>query len=138
MDIVKEQERMENTIPELLEDELANQTEIVNGRLVKRKDYMKIQIYKELFGEGIDIIGNFGKSMSKQAVKMVRSQIGDTEPASKKELKKIKKRTKKEREMIERRKDSDRLLEKTLLGNKFSFESDGSNLSFRLKDIYKD
>jgi hypothetical protein len=138
MDIVKEQEKMENTIPELLDDELANQTEIVNGRLVKRKDYMKIQIYKELFGEGIDIIGNFGKSMSKQAVKMVRSQIGDTEPASKKELKKIKKRTKKERKMIERRKDSDRLLEKTLLGNKFSFESDGSNLSFRLKDIYKD
>lgn len=137
-DIVKEQDRIENTIPELLEDELANQTEIVNGRLVRRKDYEKIQIYKELFGEGIDVIGNFGKSMSKQAVKMVRSQIGDTEPASKKELKKIKKRAKKDREIINRRKDSDRLLEKTLLGNKFSFETEGNNLSFRLRDIYRD
>lgn len=137
-EIVKEQERIENTLPEFLDDELANQTEIVNGRLVNRKDYMKIQIYKELYGEGIDVIGNFGKSMSKQAVKMVRSQIGDTEPASKKELKKIKKRTKKERQMIEHRRDSDKLLEQTLLGNKFSFSSEGNNLSFRLKDIYRD
>lgn len=137
-EIVKEDERIANTLPELLEDELNNQTTIVNGRLVKRKDYEKMEIYKELFGEGIDIIGNFGRSMTKQAVKMVRSQIGDTEPASKKEMKKIKKRTKKEREMIERRRDSNALLEKTLLGNKFSFENDGTNLSFRLRDLYKD
>ena len=138
IDIVKEEERIANTLPEFLEDEMKNQTEIVNGRLVKRRDYEKIQIYKELFGEGIDIIGNFGKSMSKQAVKMVRSQIGDTEPASKKEMKKIEKRTKKERRQIEKRRDTNSLLEKTLLGNKFSFENDGTNLSFRLKDIYRD
>lgn len=137
-DIVKEDERIANTIPELLEDELGNQTEIVNGRLVKRKDNVKMQIYKELFGEGIDVIGTFGKSMTKQAVKMVRSHIGDTEPASKKELKKIKKQAKKDRERIERRRDSNALLEKTLLGNKFSFESKDDSLSFRLRDIYRD
>lgn len=137
-EIIKEQERIENTIPELLEDELANQTEILHGRLVRRKDFMRIQIYKELFGEGIDVIGNFGRSMDKRAVKMIRSEIGDTEPASKKELKKIKKRAKKEREMIEKRKDSDRLLEQTLIGNKFSFATDGNNISFRLRDIYRD
>ena len=136
--IIKENDRIENTPPEFLEDELASQTEIVNGRLVRRKDYQKLEIYKELYGEGIDIIGNFGRSMTKQAVKMVRSHIGDTEPASKKELKKIKKRAKKEREMIEKRRDNNRLLEKTLLGNKFSLDSKDGQLNFRLRDIYRD
>lgn len=136
--IIKENERIENTPPEFLEDELASQTEIVNGRLVRRKDYQKLEIYKELYGEGIDVVGTFGRSMTKQAVKLVRSHIGDTAPASKKEMKKIKKRAKKEREIIERRRDNNRLLEKTLLGNKFSVDSKDGNLSFRLRDIYRD
>lgn len=136
--IMKENERIENTPPELLEDELASQTEIVNGKLVRRKDYQKLEIYKELYGEGIDIIGSFGRSMTKQSVKLVRSHIGDTEPASKKEMKKIKKRAKKEREMIEKRRDNNRLLEKTLLGNKFSLDDTDGHLNFRLRDIYRD
>ena len=138
LEIVKESDRIANTLPELLEDEMKSQTEIVNGKLVKRSEYEKLEIYKELFSEGIDIIGNFGKSMSKQSVKMVRSHIGDTEPASKKELKKIEKRTKKERKQLEKRMDSDALLSKALLGNKFAFQHDGTNLSFRLKDVYRD
>ena len=137
-DIIKENERIANTPPELLEEEDGNQTEIVNGQLVRKKDTIKLQVYKELFGEGIDVIGAFGKSMDKKAVKMIRSQIGDTEPATKKEMKKIKKRAKKEREQIERRRDNNRLLEQTLLGNKFDLTSNGNNLSFRLKDVYRD
>lgn len=136
--IMKENERIANTPPEFLEDELASQTEIVNGRLVRRKDYQKLEIYKELYSEGIDVVGNFGKSMTKQAVKMIRSHIGDTAPASKKEMKKIKKRAKKEREMIEKRRDNNRLLEKTLLGNKFSVDNTDGNISFRLRDLYRD
>lgn len=136
--ILKENERIANAPPEFLEDELASQTEIVNGRLVRRKDYQKLEIYKELYGEGIDVIGNFGRSMNKQSVKMIRSHIGDTEPASKKELKKIKKRAKKEREMIEKRRDNNRLLEKTLLGNKFSLDDKDGHLNFRLRDVYRD
>lgn len=137
-EIVKEQDRIEHTLPEFLDEEFGGKTEIWNGRMVDRKQQQKLEIYKELYSEGIDVIGNFGKSMDKRAVKMVRSHIGATEPASKKELKKIKKRAKKERETIERRRDSDDLLSKTLLGNKFSFDNDGRNLSFRLKDIYRD
>ena len=76
--------------------------------------------------------------MNKQSVKMIRSHIGDTEPASKKELKKIKKRAKKEREMIEKRRDNNRLLEKTLLGNKFSLDDKDGQLNFRLRDVYRD
>ena len=138
MDIVREQERIDSTPPEILEYESDNGTEIVNGRLVRRRDNLKLQIYKELYAEGIDVIGNFGKSMNKQAVKMVRSAIGDTEPMTKKEMKKVKKKAKKERERLERRQDSNSLLEKTLLGNKFDFSNNGNSVSFRLKDIYRD
>ena len=50
----------------------------------------------------------------------------------------MKKKAKKDRERIERRRDSNELLEKTLLGNKFSFREDGDTLSFRLRDVYRD
>ena len=76
--------------------------------------------------------------MDKKAVKLIRSQIGATEPMTKKEMKKMKKKAKKDRERIERRRDSNELLEKTLLGNKFSFREDGDTLSFRLRDVYRD
>ena len=138
MDIVREQERIDETRPEFLDNEFGNETSIVNGRLVRRKDYERMEIYKELYSAGIDVIGNFGKSMDKRAVKMVRSYIGDTEPSSKKELKKLKKRMKKDQERIERRRDSNALLEQTLLGNKFSFNENEDSLTFRLKDIYRD
>ena len=93
---------------------------------------------KDLYGIGIDVIGTYGKSMNKQAVKMLRSTIGDTEPMTKKELKKLKKKMKRDRELIERRRDNDRLLEKTLLSNKFDFSRTGETLQFRLKDLYRD
>ena len=137
-EIMKENDRIANTPPEFIDDEFGGKSTIYNGRYVDRREQQKLEIYKELYSQGIDVIGNFGKHMNKQAIKMVRSHIGATEPASKKELKKIKKRSKKERELIERRRDNDKLLSDTLLGNKFSFSSNDNNLSFRLKDIYRD
>lgn len=136
--IIKENERLESTRPELLEDELANSTMIVNGRLVYRKDQERLEIYKELYGAGIDIMGNLNRTMDKKSVKMIKSQIGATEPSSKKELKKIRKQAKKDQRRLERRRDQNNLLEKTLLGNKISLGRNGDTLSFRLSDIMND
>lgn len=137
-ELVKEQEKIATTPPELLEDPADNAAIIKNGRLVNKKEEMRLEIYKQLFENGIDVIGAFGNSMTKKSVKMVRSYIGDTEPASKKEMKKIRKRARKEQEKIARRADSNRLLEQTLLGNRFDMNNSGSALSFRLKDVYRD
>lgn len=137
-DIVHEQHMLETTPPELVEDPADNATIIKNGRLVNKKEEMRLEIYKQLFENGIDVIGAFGNSMDKKAVKLVRSYIGDTEPASKKELKKIRKRARKEQDRLARRADSNRLLEETLLGNRMTMNNDGSSLTFRLKDVYRD
>ena len=136
-EIMQEEERIRKTPPELLEEE-GNTTTIVNGRLVYRKEQEKIELYKYLFSQGFDVVGKFSRNMNKKALKMIRAEIGDTEPASKKEMKKIRKRTRKEREEIEKRRDANKLFQDTLLGNKFSFTDNGSNLSFKLKDIYRD
>lgn len=141
-DMVKEDERRKYIRDEILEDEeMLDTSEIVNGRLVNRRTHQQMEIYKELAMGGIDVLGNFGKGMTRKAQKMIRSQIGESEPLTKKEMKKIKKRSRKEKERIQRRRDSNRLLEQTLLGNKldkFDFNSNDKSLSFRLKDIYRD
>lgn len=133
-----EQEERETLLPEEMRDDELNTSVIVNGRLVNRKEQMKIEILKQLSAEGFDVLGNNTRGMTKKAVKMIRSQIGEAEPLTKKELKKIKKRSKKDRERIERQRDSNAALERTLLGNKFDFDNSGGALSFRLKDIYRD
>lgn len=137
-EMYKEDEKIKYERPEILDLEESNPTVIVNGRIVSKSENMRMELYKELHMQGFDIIGTLGKSMNKKSVKMIRSQIGATEPATKKEMKKIRKRAKKDRERIERRRDSDSLLEKTLLGNKFSFDTNENNISFRLKDLYRD
>lgn len=139
LEIIQDEEKYASLPPELVEDELkAGKSIIENGRLIYARDAQRMQIMKDLYGIGIDVIGTYGKSMNKQAVKMLRSTIGDTEPMTKKELKKLKKKMKRDRELIERRRDNDRLLEKTLLSNKFDFSRTGETLQFRLKDLYRD
>jgi len=137
-DIMEEDETFESMRPELLEMLDGEKSEIVNNRLVRKKDRVQMEVYKELWRSGYDIIGTLNRSMDKKSVKMIRSQIGATEPMTKKELKKVRKRSRKERERIERRRDNDALLEKTLLGNKINLDRDKNSLSFRLKDIYRD
>jgi hypothetical protein len=137
-----EEEEKRKLLPIEFQDddfELENLTTIQNGRIVNRAAARRMEIYKELYDEGFDIIGGMGKSMDKKAVKMIRAEIGATEPASKKELKKIKKRNKKDRARIQRRQDEDALLERTLLGNKLNVSRDrDGNLSLRLRDLYPD
>lgn len=140
MEIVKEMERIENTRPELLEDESMYKTTVVGNRLVRQADLQRTEVYKELYQEGFDILHSLGRSgLDKKSVKMIRSQIGASEPMTKKELKKMKKRAKKDQARIQRRADASNLLEKTLLGNRLDTrrDSDG-NISLRLRDLYRD
>ena len=138
IEMVEEDEKRALIPEEILEYSEYDPTEIVGSRLVKRSENMRLEIYKELYQEGIDIFGHFGKKMDKKSVKLIRSHVGATEPMTKKEMKKLKKKTKRERRNVERRRDSNELLERTLLGNKVSFREEGNTLSFRLRDLYRD
>jgi hypothetical protein len=139
LDIIKEDEKYEFIPPELIDDEyLANTNSIVGGRYVNAREQQKIDILKELYGLGIDVIGSYGKSMNKQSVKLIKSKIGDVEPMTKKDLKRAKKRSKKERNLIEQVRDNDRVLEKALLSNKFEFSKNGDSINCRLRDIFRD
>lgn len=137
-EIAKEMEYIEKTDPDRLLDESSDTSHIKNGRLVYRKNEEMLDLYKILYEEGINLLGSLSKSMDKKSVKMIRSQIGATEPMTKKEMRKMKKRARKERDIIEKRKDQSELLERTLLGNKINLERKGNSLSMRLKDIYRD
>lgn len=137
-EIIEEDRRIANIPPELLDMEDGEQTEIVNSRLVRKKDRVQMDIYKELYGAGFDIIGRLNRTMDKKSVKMIRSQIGASEPLTKKEMKKVRKRAKKDQAKIEQRRDNNALLEKVLLGNKIDLRHDENSLSFRLKDVYRD
>lgn len=140
IDIVKEMERVENTRPELLESESMYKTTVVGNRLVRQADLQRTEVYKELYQEGFDILHSLGRSgLDKKSVKMIRSQIGASEPMTKKELKKMKKRAKKDQARIQSRADASNLLEKTLLGNRLSSSIDSNgNINLRLRDLYRD
>lgn len=114
------------------------QTEIVNSRLVRKKDRVQMEVIKELYSAGYDVFRKLNRTMDKKAVKMIRSQIGATEPLTKKEMKKVRKKARRDAEKIEQRRDNNALLEKTLLGNKIDLRQDEHSLSFRLKDVYRD
>ena len=138
-DIIKEINHEERTLPELLEDERNHTiTPIVGHRLVRASDQAKTEILKELHLAGYDIFHGFGsKGMNKQSVKMLRSELGASAPLTKKELKKIKKRNKKEAARIQRRADADAVLERTLLGNKINSKRNANgDISFTLSDLY--
>jgi len=139
LEIIAEEEKYAMLPPELVDAQLTgNKSKIVNGRLVRSDEYAQIEIMKELYSVGIDVLGNLSKSMNKQSIKMIRSSIGDGEPMTKKELRRMKQQHKKDQQMIERRRDSDRTLERALLNNKFDFAKNGENLSFRMKDLYRE
>lgn len=140
LDIVKDMERIENTPEELLDNETDNETVIRNGRLVRKKDEYRMQIYEELYSEGYDIFGGMTKGMDKSTVKMIRTRIGANEPMTKKEMKKYKKKQKKDARRVQKQMDENAILERTLLGNKISNvgrDSNG-NISLRLRDLFKD
>jgi len=125
---------------ELMDDALMSNTPIiVNGRYVKRAEVAQIELLKELYENGIDLIGAKSKSMDRTAVKLLRRQLGayDGGPMTKKELKKWKKKSKDEKRRLERQSDADSSLERILLKNKISFANKGNSINFKLSDIYK-
>lgn len=135
---IEEDDRLELIPPELREYENPGGSMIYNGKLVDHRQVQQIEIYKILAREGYDIYGGIGKGMDKKSIKMIRNEIGDDTPLTKKEMKKMKKRSKKEQRMIEKRRDNDRILSDTLLHNKFNLADDGNNLTLRLRDLYRD
>lgn len=137
-EIMKELQIEKETPAELLEYMYAPNTKILrNSRVISRDDENQVAIMKDLYEMGFDVFGSYGKSMSKTAIKMVRSAVGETGPLTKKEKKKHKKRMKKEAERLANKRNNDRLLEDTLLKNRYSFSSDGNAISMRMSDLIR-
>lgn len=134
-----EEHIMETSLPpELLEAYLSPNTRVLkNARLVSRDDETQVEIMTMLYDMGVDIFNAYGKNMSKTAVKMVRSAVGDHGPMTKKEKKKAKKRAKEEKKRLANKRNNDALLERTLLRNRYSFSTEGNALSWRMSDLIK-
>lgn len=137
------EEAMEKYIPEELLEEMydTNYTTIVGGKTLSSQELKRRELYQELAREGYDVTGSFTRNMSRKAAKMVRSAVGEYEPMTDKDIKKYKKRQRKEasrqREMMQRRVDTDKMLERTLLGNKMNLNHDNGNINIRLSDMYR-
>jgi len=128
----------EETPPELMEVYLAPNTKVLrNARMVSRVDEKQAEIMTAMYNMGIDVFGSYGKNMSKTAVKMVRSAVGDGGPLTKKERKKEKKRLKQEKKRMANKRNNDALLEKTLLKNRYTFTDEGNAISMRMSDLIR-
>lgn len=138
----KELERILTTPQHILDEEIQTETDIMYGRVVNRKQQEQAEIYKILYEEGFNVVKSMNiHNMDKKSVKMIRSQIGATEPMTKKEMRKLKKRNKKDQARIQRRRDECQNLSSMLLGNKIKeseMRDENGTLSFRLRDIYPD
>lgn len=137
----KELEHQLTTPQYILDEENATETNLVHGRIVKRREQEQIEIYKILYEQGFNVVRSMNSRMNKRSVKMVRAQIGATEPMTKKEMKKLKKRNRKDQARIQRRKDECAGLSEMLLGNKIKeseMRDDNGNITFRLRDLYPD
>lgn len=140
VDIAKDIVRERDIPPEVLEDEQSpNKTIVYGSRLVNARQKQQIEIYKELLEAGFDVMHQLGHSgLDKKAVKMIRTSIGDTTPMTKKELKRAKKKAKKDAARIKRRADASDVLQRTILGNKLDTYEEGGMINLRLKDIAPD
>ena len=139
VDKAKELEHILTTPQYILDEENATETNLVYGRIVKRKDQEQIEIYKILYEQGFNVIKSMNSRMDKRSVKMIRNQIGATEPMTKKEMKKLKKRNRKDQERIQKRKDESASLSRMLLGNKIKeseMRDENGNISLRFSDVF--
>lgn len=138
--IAKELQHIEETPQYILDEENATATDLVAGRIVKRAQQEQVEICKIMYEQGFNVIGPMSAHMDKKAVKMIRSQIGATEPMTKKEMRKLKKRNKKDQRRIQKRRDQSEYLSQMLLGNKIKgIERDEDGVrTFRLRDVFPD
>lgn len=137
---IREDLLRERDIPEeLLEYYLTPNTRYIkNGRVVNHEDENAAEIMAALYEMGVDVFNSYGKNMNKTAVKLVRERVGDGGPMTKKEKKAYKKQLKKERERMANKRNNDSMLERTLLRNRFSFDTEGNAISMRMADIIRD
>ena len=138
VDKAKEMERILTTPQYILDEEMQTETTFVNGRMVKRREQEQAEIYKILYEEGFNVIKSMNLHMNKKSIKMIRSQIGATEPMTKKEMKKLKKRNKKDQARVQRRRDENSNLSNMLLRNKINeseMRDENGNITFRLQDL---
>ena len=92
-----------------------------HGRFVSNKQIELIELYKTLQKEGYDVANQLKNSgMKKESIKMVSKKIGLNQPMTKKELKKFKKRQKKERIHLENRRKGDKALTRFLTSNRIN------------------
>lgn len=106
-------------------------------RLEKKENVDKEEFYKDLMKNGYNVRGMVEHSgMDKKAVKMFASKIGLSSAASKKDMKKMKKRIKKDRKKMKRRMAGDRAAERILTGNRLDVLPDENGyLNMRLRDL---
>lgn len=138
--ILKDSEKYIGYTPEeieLMEASKGPYVMISGGKYVDQKESQKLELYKTLFEEGYDVLGKAGKSMSKQANRMLMKELAPqlSGPMSKKQLKKLKKKQKREEQkslMAEQE------IFGTLMANKFDFDQLGARnpASFRLADVF--
>lgn len=140
MDIIREEEEF-NSLPEAIRREKyeAPTRRIVNNRLSDPETELQKELYMDLYNSGIDIFSKgFSKNLNRSAIKMVRGSVGSLEPLTKKDRKKLKKEQKKEAQIFENRRASDKKMHEVLLGNRFNITDDKGSLRMRLSDIGRD
>lgn len=135
--VAKEIIRRETTPQWIIDDEELPETTMEYGRIVNRREMEEMEIYKILYEEGFNVIGSMSGRMDKRSVKMIRAQIGATEPMTKKEMRKLKKRNKRDQARIQRRRDESNALTQSLLKNKIRNGRDANgNITLRMHDLF--
>lgn len=111
-----------------------------NGKFVTNKSTELIELYKTLQEEGFDVQSHLKNSgMKKESIKMIRKKVGGlNQPMTKKELKRFKKRQKKEKIIMENRRKGDAQLTKYLTSNRINaLDNDiDSVLDFTFETFY--
>lgn len=101
----------------------------VNGVYVRNSELAKIELYKALYDNGYDVLGQLkGSGMKNKEIKMIRKKIGAFEPMTKKEEKKWKKQEKKYGKKRAARENADKALTRLLTNNRISGEKDAGDI----------
>lgn len=141
LSIMKEMEQEELLDPDIEEYRLQNaQARYEHGRYVSNMETNQIEILKNFYKAGVDLLGTGAKGKDGKIVRLARKAVGYNEEGfmSKKERKKYKKQAKKEKKYL-KRKDNDAMLEQTLFGNRLNFvdSDDSGTIHFSLADMYR-
>lgn len=123
--------------------EYNSRTYIKNGSLHNAEYENQMNILETLMKNGFDVTDIASRSMDKRAVRMLkRKTSGNSDkPLSRKEIRKMNKKRRKEYQKNLKRMEKEAALTNTLLKNKIGFSEfsrDPGQLTFRLTDMYDD